>query len=352
MRHEGEDQEGTRVRVSFFFAEATRQRNDLMDQKEDEKEVELAKRGVEARIDRANQLHHQGRHAQAFKQLELAHGICIRRLGPQHEQTERVNFIMKSMREDDGSLRGPTPAELHFDAFDGPHAALGGPFRAQYELARIMRRKAFVEEAAKLLQREVPFDAEIDAADTAAGVRHVLGLVGDAPIVYARWRLDGDVAVVDRLCTIEDYRRRGIARHCLQAVARDVTAACAPHGLAVSALAVLVPCDASDARVQASLETPAHAQHYARAPDMLEVRGLPCVRVVLHAAPIVAAADAVAAHDAALRAASAQQLEAHAAAALQQQQHMEAAAAAAAAMLPAPPNPAAPAGAMPPFPPS
>ena len=43
-----------------------------------------------------------------------------------------------------------------------------------------------VEEAAKLLQREVPFDAEIDAADTAAGVRHVLGLVGDAPIVYAR----------------------------------------------------------------------------------------------------------------------------------------------------------------------
>lgn len=37
----------------------------------DTKEVELAKRGVEAFVDRANELHHQGRHVEALKQLEV-----------------------------------------------------------------------------------------------------------------------------------------------------------------------------------------------------------------------------------------------------------------------------------------
>ena len=36
----------------------------------DTKEVELAKRGVEAFVDRANELHHQGRYVEALKQLE------------------------------------------------------------------------------------------------------------------------------------------------------------------------------------------------------------------------------------------------------------------------------------------
>jgi len=35
------------------------------------KELELAKRGVDAFIDRANELHHQGRYADALKQLEV-----------------------------------------------------------------------------------------------------------------------------------------------------------------------------------------------------------------------------------------------------------------------------------------
>ena len=37
-------------------------------------------------------------------------------------------------------------------------------------------------------------------------------------LTVARWRrrLEGDVAVVDRICTLQPYRRRGIARHCVQ----------------------------------------------------------------------------------------------------------------------------------------
>jgi len=35
------------------------------------KEIELAKRGVEAFVDRANELHHQGRHAEALRQLQV-----------------------------------------------------------------------------------------------------------------------------------------------------------------------------------------------------------------------------------------------------------------------------------------
>ena len=43
------------------------------------KEVELAKRGVDAFVDRANELHHQGRHLDALKQLEVtqSNSHCI-----------------------------------------------------------------------------------------------------------------------------------------------------------------------------------------------------------------------------------------------------------------------------------
>ena len=47
-----------------------------MEEKECLKEVELAKRGVDAFVDRANELHHQGRHVDALKQLEV-NLICI-----------------------------------------------------------------------------------------------------------------------------------------------------------------------------------------------------------------------------------------------------------------------------------
>lgn len=39
------------------------------------KEIELAKRGVDAFVDRANELHHQGRYSEALKQLEVSR-IC------------------------------------------------------------------------------------------------------------------------------------------------------------------------------------------------------------------------------------------------------------------------------------
>ena len=41
------------------------------------KEVELAKRGVEAFVDRANELHHQGRHAEALRQLQASCGVAV-----------------------------------------------------------------------------------------------------------------------------------------------------------------------------------------------------------------------------------------------------------------------------------
>ena len=44
----------------------------------DTKEIELAKRGVDAFVDRANELHHQGRYAEALKQLEVSH--CIEKM--------------------------------------------------------------------------------------------------------------------------------------------------------------------------------------------------------------------------------------------------------------------------------
>mmetsp|Transcript_4378 Transcript_4378/g.16117 ORF Transcript_4378/g.16117 Transcript_4378/m.16117 type:complete len:114 (-) Transcript_4378:536-877(-) len=97
------------------------------------KEAELAKRGVDAYVDRANELHHQGRHVEAFKQLERARKICEKSLGPAHASTIKVLFIITSMRDVDGSMRKPTDSNLHFtssDAVSGITVGKHGPSQA------------------------------------------------------------------------------------------------------------------------------------------------------------------------------------------------------------------------------
>jgi len=176
------------------------------------KEIELAKRGVDAFIDRANELHHQGRYIDAMKQLERARRICEKKLGPLNQSTVKVLFIMSSMREADGTKRGPSNLNLHFVGFDSRTAQ--DTREGYFQLARILRRRIFVEELG------VGVDVEFDEHDFTS--QHVLGLFGDAPVTYARWHIVGHAAVVDRLCTLPEYRRRSVARRCLEYVAHDV----------------------------------------------------------------------------------------------------------------------------------
>ncbi|KAJ1451088.1 hypothetical protein M885DRAFT_530684 [Pelagophyceae sp. CCMP2097] len=195
------------------------------------KEAELAKRGVDAYVDRANELHHQGRHVEAFKQLERARKICEKSLGPAHASTIKVLFIITSMRDVDGSMRKPTDSNLHFTSFDATTetAACAGHF----ELARIVRRRTFVEEMG--INEEAEFD-EHDAAS-----KHTIGFLGDAPVTYARWRITGDVALVDRLCTLRGYRRRSVARSCLETVAQDISSCALRLSVSLRGLLLLIP---------------------------------------------------------------------------------------------------------------
>ena len=51
-----------------------------------------------------------------------------------------------------------------------------------FELVKIMRTRHFVEE------NKVDPSLEFDDKDPTA--RHIMGLVGDAPVVCARWRME------------------------------------------------------------------------------------------------------------------------------------------------------------------
>jgi len=197
----------------------------------DTKEVELAKRGVEAFVDRANELHHQGRHVEALKQLERARRICEKKLGPMHNSTVKVLFILSSMREVDGTLRKPADANLHFRFFDITMDE--SEYRNNIDISRILRRRAYVDELG------VPTDIEFDKLD--AESRHSLGFYGDAPVSYARWRVDGNSALVDRVCTLRAYRYRGVARRCLEHIARDVSRCASRMQLCLHGLVIFVP---------------------------------------------------------------------------------------------------------------
>lgn len=195
------------------------------------KEVELAKRGVEAFVDRANELHHQGRHAEALRQLQRARKICEKKLGPLHNSTVKVLFILSSMRDVDGTLRKPTDTNLHFIFFDGTMEE--SQYRSNLNISRILRRRAFVDELG------LPISVEFDELDRES--RHSLGFYGDAPVSYARWRVHGTAAVIDRVCTLRAYRYRGVARKCLEHVAEDVSRCASRLQLSLDGLIVLVP---------------------------------------------------------------------------------------------------------------
>ena len=133
------------------------------------------------------------------------------------------------MRDRDGSMRGPADTNLHFVHFEAGDASQHGSF----ELARILRRRIFIEELG------VGNQVEFDKHDIIS--RHVLGLFGDAPVCYARWRLDGDIAIIDRLCTLDGYRQRNVARKCLENVIQDITAFSVAPNLGLQGLIILVP---------------------------------------------------------------------------------------------------------------
>ena len=69
----------------------------------------------------------------------------------------------------------------------------------------------------------------------------MLGLLGDAPVSYARWRLDGNIAVIDRVCTLNEYRQRHMARKCLENMVQDISAFSGQLNLVVRGLIVMVP---------------------------------------------------------------------------------------------------------------
>lgn len=134
------------------------------------------------------------------------------------------------MREADGTKRGPSSLNLHFLGFD---SRTDQDTRVGYfQLARILRRRIFVEELG------VGVDIEFDEYDVTS--QHTLGLFGDAPATYARWHIRGHTAIVDRLCTLPEYRRRSVARRCLEYIAHAIvnTNGC---NQSVTCLIVLVP---------------------------------------------------------------------------------------------------------------
>ena len=114
----------------------------------------------------------------------------------------------------------PSSSSLHFECFDARGDAQ--VLKSRTALARILRGRVFVDECG------VPDAQEFDAHDEAS--RHVIGLVGDAPVLYARWRLeegngDGDggaLAVIDRLAILPSHRGRGYASRALEFLLEDV----------------------------------------------------------------------------------------------------------------------------------
>ncbi|CAM9196800.1 unnamed protein product, partial [Phaeothamnion confervicola] len=104
---------------------------------------------------------------------------------------------------------GPIPAGLNFKLYD--QRTSEKTLVGYQALARIIRRRVFVEEL-----RSSP---ALEFDDLDAQSRHV----GDAPVGYARWRLEtvpgiGTLATTDRMCVLPDYRGRGFSRTCMDKI--------------------------------------------------------------------------------------------------------------------------------------
>jgi len=96
----------------------------------------------------------------------------------------------------------------------------------------------------------------LERDDCEAQSRHILGLIGDAPVSYARWRVmtaadvDGvaptspaapPVVVIDRLVTLQAYRRRGFAKLTLTDTLMDILQMMMQAGVAVQRIAMFIP---------------------------------------------------------------------------------------------------------------
>ena len=143
----------------------------------------------------------------------------------------------------------PSCATLHFESFDQRQEAQA--FKSLWALARIVRNRVFVDEC------RIAAELEFDSHDQSS--RHVLGLLGDAPVLCARWRVEhaegdgqqqngsgggGSVAVIDRLAVLAPYRGRKFSSHALKFLLEDVECMARemqPQGWAIGAVSVTLP---------------------------------------------------------------------------------------------------------------
>jgi predicted GNAT family N-acyltransferase len=149
------------------------------------------------------------------------------------------------------------------------------PYSGNYEIGRILRNRNFVEE------NSVNVNLEFDAHDTTA--RHCLGLVGDAPVIYARWRVestaDGTCAVIDRMCTLEAYRRRGFARKCMETLIQDVARNGQELSLQLAAIVAIIPATAEVLLQKLQLAS------FVPIAGECNDRGVACVKMCLRSQP-------------------------------------------------------------------
>lgn len=149
----------------------------------------------------------------------------------------------------------PSCATLHFKSFDQTQEAQA--FKSLWALARIIRSRVFVEEEG--IAEELEFDVHDESC------HHVLGFLGDAPVLCARWRVEhpngwenrellstkmgstaGPMAVIDRLAVLKPYRGRGFAAEVLKFLGEDAASVLQGTHLGkevLRAIAVLIPVD-------------------------------------------------------------------------------------------------------------
>lgn len=114
----------------------------------------------------------------------------------------------------------PTPRALHFELFSASRPEV---FDTGWSLAKIIRRKVFVEER---LGEKFPGETceqlwaqEIMSDDTTC--QHSIGYFGDMPVATARWKIvtqnDGQRLIkLDKVCVLERYRQRHVFVDLLQ----------------------------------------------------------------------------------------------------------------------------------------
>jgi hypothetical protein len=107
-----------------------------------------------------------------------------------------------------------------------------------WKLARIMRRRVFVEECG------VVAASEWDDFDATS--RHRMAFLGDAPIAYLRWRVavgagGRAMAVIERICTLKHQRQRGNARRMIGECLQDIAAFQASGRTDLAEIRVVLP---------------------------------------------------------------------------------------------------------------